>query len=71
MMAEFRPTIDSLKLLATMGDPVGADVILQRIEEFVAFYPYTDQKIENLELYTAPPPKPEGPLGDGPFQTCR
>jgi hypothetical protein len=52
MMAEFRPTIDSLKLLATMGDPVGADVVGQRVEEFVAFRQDVDQKIENLELFT-------------------
>jgi hypothetical protein len=52
MMAEFRPAIDSLKRLATMGDPVGADVVVPRIEEFVAFRQDIDQKIENLELFT-------------------
>ena len=52
MMAEFRPAIDSLKRLATMGDAVGADVVVHRIEEFVAFRQDIDQKIENLGLYT-------------------
>jgi hypothetical protein len=35
-----------------MGDPVGADVVVQRIEEFVTFRRDIDQKIENLGLYT-------------------
>jgi hypothetical protein len=49
-MDKLRPAIVSLKLLANMNDPVAGDVILQRIEEFVAFHPDTDQKIENPEL---------------------
>jgi hypothetical protein len=49
-MDKLRPAIVSLKLLANMKDPVGGDVIRQRIEEFVAFHPDTDQKIENPEL---------------------
>jgi hypothetical protein len=49
-MDKLRPAIVSLKLLANMNDPVAGDVIHQRIEEFVAFHPDTDQKIENPEL---------------------
>jgi hypothetical protein len=52
MIEDFRPAIDSLKVLATMGDPVRADVVVQRIEEFVAFRQDIDQKIEKLGLFT-------------------
>jgi hypothetical protein len=62
-MDKLRPAIVSLKLLANMNDPVAGDVIHQRIEEFVAFHPDTDQKIENPELLRRAEPKGKGPSG--------
>jgi hypothetical protein len=61
-MDKLRPAIVSLKLFANMNDPVGADVIPQRIEEFVAFYPDTRSKHRKSGTFTpAPHPKRKGP----------
>jgi hypothetical protein len=49
-MNGIKPTIDSLALLVTLDDPAGEAVAAQRIDEFVAFNPNIDRKIENLEL---------------------
>jgi hypothetical protein len=51
MMAEFRPTTDSLKLLATMGDPVGAMLWPSGSRSLWHSTRNIDQKIEYLELF--------------------